>query len=124
MSPTITFAILGALLVLVVAFVLLRPLLRESPRMVLGVALAFSLAAVALYRIVGTPAALDAQANVAMPQTMDDAIRELQAALAKVAEHGGAPVGEPIDVGDMGIAAYFTDTEGNLMGLWQTKSPA
>jgi predicted enzyme related to lactoylglutathione lyase len=22
-------------------------------------------------------------------------------------------------VGDMGFAAYFTDTEGNLMGLWE-----
>ena len=83
MSPTITFAILGSLMVLAVAVLLLRPLLRESPRMVVGIALAFSLAAVALYRIVGTPAALDAQANVAMPQTLDDAIKELQAALAK-----------------------------------------
>ena len=25
-------------------------------------------------------------------------------------------------VGEMGFAAYFTDSEGNLMGLWQTAS--
>jgi predicted enzyme related to lactoylglutathione lyase len=25
-------------------------------------------------------------------------------------------------VGDMGFAAYFTDTEGNLVGLWETAS--
>lgn len=44
--------------------------------------------------------------------------------LAAIAEHGGAAVGEPQQVGDMGIAAYFTDSEGNLMGLWQTLSPS
>ncbi|MEZ5236916.1 MAG: hypothetical protein R2749_30110 [Acidimicrobiales bacterium] len=27
---------------------------------------------------------------------------------------------EPEAVGDMGMAAYFTDSEGNLMGLWQS----
>lgn len=49
-------------------------------------------------------------------------VDDMQAALAKIAEHGGTAVGEPMDVGDMGIAGYFTDSEGNLMGLWQTKS--
>ena len=49
-------------------------------------------------------------------------VDDMQAALAKVAEHGGVAVGEPMDVGEMGIAAYFTDSEGNLMGLWQSKS--
>lgn len=49
-------------------------------------------------------------------------VDDMQAALAKVAEHGGAAVGDPMDVGDMGIAGYFTDSEGNLMGLWQNKS--
>jgi predicted enzyme related to lactoylglutathione lyase len=47
-------------------------------------------------------------------------VDDMTAALATVAEHGGAAVGEPQPVGDMGIAAYFTDSEGNLMGLWQT----
>jgi cytochrome c-type biogenesis protein CcmH len=83
MSPALSFAIAGALLVLAVAVVLLRPLLRESPKLVVGIALCFSLSAVALYRLVGTPAALEAQANTAMPQTLDDAIKELQAQLAK-----------------------------------------
>ena len=31
---------------------------------------------------------------------------------------------EPQQVGDMGIAAYFTDSEGNLMGIWQTLGPS
>lgn len=49
-------------------------------------------------------------------------VDDMQAALAKIAAHGGATVGEPMEVGDMGIAGYFTDSEGNLMGLWQSKS--
>jgi predicted enzyme related to lactoylglutathione lyase len=47
-------------------------------------------------------------------------VDDMTNALATIADHGGAPVGEPQQVGDMGIAAYFTDSEGNLMGLWQT----
>lgn len=47
-------------------------------------------------------------------------VDDMTAALAAVAENGGAAVGEPQPVGDMGVAAYFTDSEGNLMGLWQT----
>ena len=43
-------------------------------------------------------------------------------ALAKVKEAGGAVAGERMPVGDMGFAAYFTDTEGNLIGLWETAS--
>jgi predicted enzyme related to lactoylglutathione lyase len=46
-------------------------------------------------------------------------VDDMTAALASVAEHGGRAVGEPMQVGEMGIAAYFKDCEGNLMGLWQ-----
>jgi predicted enzyme related to lactoylglutathione lyase len=49
-------------------------------------------------------------------------VENIDAALAKLEEHGGTQVGEQIPVGEMGIAAYFKDSEGNLMGLWQTKS--
>ena len=45
--------------------------------------------------------------------SMDDALKS-------VADHGGSAVGEPMKVGDMGVAAYFKDSEGNLMGLWQS----
>ena len=47
-------------------------------------------------------------------------VDDMTKALDTIAEHGGAAVGEPQPVGDMGIAAYFTDSEGNLMGLWQS----
>lgn len=47
-------------------------------------------------------------------------VDDMAKALATVVEHGGAAVGEPMAVGDMGVAGYFTDSEGNLMGLWQS----
>ncbi len=47
-------------------------------------------------------------------------VDDLDAALVKVAELGGAVVRGKEAVGDMGFAAYFTDSEGNLLGLWQT----
>ena len=47
-------------------------------------------------------------------------VDDMTQALAAIAEHGGAAVGELQHVGEMGLAAYFTDSEGNLMGLWQS----
>jgi predicted enzyme related to lactoylglutathione lyase len=47
-------------------------------------------------------------------------VADVTDALTAIAERGGAAVGEPQPVGEMGIAAYFTDSEGNLMGLWQS----
>jgi len=47
-------------------------------------------------------------------------VDDIDATLAAVEKHGGAAVGEKLQVGEMGFAAYFNDSEGNLMGLWQT----
>ena len=49
-------------------------------------------------------------------------VDDMQAALRTVAEHGGSQVGDTHDVGGMGIAGYINDTEGNLIGLWQSVS--
>lgn len=46
-------------------------------------------------------------------------VDDIDATLVAIEEHGGAAVGEKMQVGDMGFAAYFNDCEGNLMGLWQ-----
>ena len=46
-------------------------------------------------------------------------VDDIDAALVAVEKHGGSAVGEKLTVGDMGFAAYFNDSEGNLMGLWQ-----
>jgi len=47
-------------------------------------------------------------------------VDDMTAALNAIAENGGAAVGEVQPVGEMGLAAYFTDSEGNLMGVWQS----
>jgi predicted enzyme related to lactoylglutathione lyase len=47
-------------------------------------------------------------------------VDSMDAALKSIAEHGGSAVGEPVPVATMGVAAYFKDSEGNLMGLWQS----
>jgi uncharacterized protein len=46
-------------------------------------------------------------------------VDDIDDALTTVEKHGGEAVGEKLTVGDMGFAAYFRDSEGNLMGLWQ-----
>jgi predicted enzyme related to lactoylglutathione lyase len=46
-------------------------------------------------------------------------VDDIDATLAVIEKHGGATVAPKMPVGEMGFAAYFTDTEGNLMGLWQ-----
>jgi predicted enzyme related to lactoylglutathione lyase len=46
-------------------------------------------------------------------------VDDIDTTLAAVEKHGGSAVGEKLPVGEMGFAAYFKDSEGNLMGLWQ-----
>ncbi len=46
------------------------------------------------------------------------AVDDIDGALAKVEEQGGKTVRPRQEMGEMGSIAYFTDTEGNLMGLW------
>ena len=50
-------------------------------------------------------------------------VDDIDASLAKVEELGGHTVQPKVAVGEMGFAAYFTDSEGNVMGLWQTTAP-
>ncbi len=47
------------------------------------------------------------------------AVDDVDDALDRIRANGGSAIGEPIPVGEMGIAAYFEDSEGNRMGLWQ-----
>ena len=47
-------------------------------------------------------------------------VADIDAALARVGELGGSVATTKMAVGDMGFAAYFRDTEGNVVGLWQT----
>jgi predicted enzyme related to lactoylglutathione lyase len=49
-------------------------------------------------------------------------VENLENALKAVNDAGGSTVAERQPVGDMGFVAYFRDTEGNLIGLWETAS--
>jgi uncharacterized protein len=46
-------------------------------------------------------------------------VDDIDAALATVERLGGATVTARQPIGDMGWSAYFTDPEGNLLGLFQ-----
>lgn len=47
-------------------------------------------------------------------------VDDIDAALERIESLGGKTVVPRQPVGEMGFTAYFTDTEGNLTGLWQT----
>lgn len=46
-------------------------------------------------------------------------VDNIDEALKTVQAHGGKVEQKKIAVGNMGFSAYFKDTEGNVMGLWQ-----
>jgi predicted enzyme related to lactoylglutathione lyase len=64
---------------------------------------------------------LQRQSPITSPVLTID-VDDIEAALATIGELGGSTVRGKEPVGDMGFAAYFTDSEGNLVGLWQTAS--
>ncbi len=49
-------------------------------------------------------------------------VADIDATLMNVSKLGGKVVGKKNAVGDMGFTAYFKDTEGNVVGLWQDKA--
>ena len=51
-------------------------------------------------------------------------VEDLDAALAQVETAGGSVTQPKEAVPGMGYFAYFKDTEGNILGLWQTDSTA
>ena len=77
-----SFVAIAIVLTLAVLAVLLRPLWRDARRLAAGIGAVVVIGAIALYEIVGTPAALDPQARAA-PATLEDAIAQLQAQLAR-----------------------------------------
>jgi len=53
--------------------------------------------------------------------TVTIGVLDIDSALANVKKLGGKVAGKKTPVGDMGFSAYFEDTEGNVIGLWQGK---
>ena len=47
-------------------------------------------------------------------------VDEIDAALESVEQNGGKVTMQKTPAGTMGFLAYFEDSEGNVMGLWQT----
>ena len=46
-------------------------------------------------------------------------VDDIEASLAEIERRGGATVSTRKPVGDLGFAAYCTDSEGNVIGLWE-----
>ena len=46
-------------------------------------------------------------------------VKDIDVALKEVEKNGGKVIVPKITVGDMGLSAYFQDTEGNVLGIWQ-----
>lgn len=63
------------------------------------------------------------QAPFTAPNIVID-VDNIEKALEAVTEAGGTTVSERQPVGDMGFAAYFQDTEGNLVGIWESAAPS
>jgi predicted enzyme related to lactoylglutathione lyase len=57
--------------------------------------------------------------NVAHP-VITIQVDNITAALAKIKKNGGSAVTPKMAIGEMGSIAYFRDSEGNIMGLWET----
>jgi len=47
-------------------------------------------------------------------------VDDIEATLKTIEGHGGTTVLAKQPVGQMGFAAYFTDSEGNTLGLWES----
>ncbi len=62
---------------------------------------------------------LERQAPITAP-TITVHVDDIDEALRRIEELGGKTVRDKQPVGAMGFAAYFTDSEGTVVGLWQT----
>ena len=64
---------------------------------------------------------LERQGPVTAPIITID-VPDIEEALELIAAQGGRVVQAKQPVGDMGFGAYFADSEGNVLGLWQDAS--
>jgi cytochrome c-type biogenesis protein CcmH len=76
------FVVIATVLVLLTLAVVLRPLWRERPAPAIAAIAALALLTLGLYRLVGTPAALEPAARQ-VPATLPDAIAQLEAELQR-----------------------------------------
>jgi cytochrome c-type biogenesis protein CcmH len=88
MSPSLVFALIGVAATMLVLAVALRPLWREKPLPAMLLALGLTLASAGLYRLVGTPLALDAD-MVRRPGNIEDALTQLERSRERFTDHEG-----------------------------------
>ena len=50
-------------------------------------------------------------------------VNDIDSTLKSIEKLGGKVVQKKQPVADMGFTAYFKDTEGNVVGLWQNAQP-
>jgi predicted enzyme related to lactoylglutathione lyase len=63
---------------------------------------------------------LDRTAGAATSPVVVVEVTDIDEALAKIESLGGRTVVGRSPIGDMGFAAYFRDSEDNVIGLWQS----
>ena len=83
---TTTFAAVAAFLTVVALIAALWPLWKSSRKIFLAALVSLGIGAIALYRLVGTPAAIDAPPAAPMaemPVDLDTAVKQLEEALAR-----------------------------------------
>ncbi len=89
MTPSIMlFAALSVALAAAVFALVLRPIWREKPIVATTIAACFLVGSAAVYRLIGTPQALDAD-NLRTPQTMTDAVTMLERKMADAPDREG-----------------------------------
>lgn len=83
MSTSVSlFVVIATVLVLLTLALVLRPLWREKPAPAIAAIVVLALLTLGLYRLVGTPAALEPAATQ-VPATLPDAIAQLEAELQR-----------------------------------------
>lgn len=82
------FAVLSIALSFAVFAWVLRPIWREKPAIAIAASLACAAASLGVYRLIGTPAALDAN-NLRAPQTMAEAVTILERKMAEAPDRDG-----------------------------------
>jgi cytochrome c-type biogenesis protein CcmH len=88
MSPSLVFALIAAVATMLVFAVALRPLWRGKPLTAMLLVLGLTLASAGLYRLVGTPLALDAD-MVRRPESIEDALAQLERSRERFTDHEG-----------------------------------
>ena len=62
----------------------------------------------------------DPAGNPAVAPSFSVTVENIDEAIKKIKNAGGLVVKDKMPVGDMGIMAYFRDTEGNVLSVWQS----